>query len=168
MTNSAIEEDEIMETQSLSAARRMQLLKKLTPALGKKWHYLVNVFLWVGLGIMLVSIASRWLQPGEWLSNSLILAGGLVFGFLFFRFGFSRMAAKNIRRIESLPGDRHCIFGFHGWKLYPIIVIMVLSFMALRHYALVPWQILAVVYFAIGFGKFASSLIYIRKLFYGK
>ena len=142
----------------------MDLLKKFNPALDKKWHYLVNVFLWVGLGIMLPKIASQWIHPGEWLSNSLILLGGVVFGIIFYRYGFSRMAKKNIRRIESLPGDKHCIFGFHGWKLYPIIVFMVLSFMALRHYELVPWQILAVVYFAIGLSKLASSTIYIRKL----
>jgi len=132
--------------------------------MGKKWHYLVNVLLWVGLGIMLVSIASRWLQDEAWLSNSLILSGSLLLGFVFYRFGFSRMAAKNIRRIEALPGEKHCIFGFHGWKLYPIVLIMVLMFVALRHYALVPWQVLAVVYFAIGFSKFASSTVYIRKL----
>ena len=145
----------------------MELLKKITPALGKRWHYIVNVFLWVGLGIMLPKIASQWIQPGEWLTNSLILLGGLVFGVVFYRYGFSHMAAKNIRRIEALPGKKHCIFGFHGWKLYPIILFMVLSFMALRIYSLVPWQLLAVVYFAIGFSKLASSTIYIRKLING-
>ena len=111
----------------------MELLTKFTPALGKRWHYLVNVFLWVGLGFMLPKIASQWILPGEWLTNGLILLSGLVFGIIFYRYGFSRMAVENIRRIESLPGDKHCIFGFHGWKLYPIIVFMVLSFMALRH-----------------------------------
>ena len=142
----------------------MELLKRFTPALGKRWHYIVNVFLWVGLGIMLPKIASQWILPGEWLANSLILLSGLVFGVIFYKYGFSRMAAKNIRRIEALPGEKHCIFGFHGWKLYPIILFMVLSFQALRVYSLVPWQILAVVYFAIGFSKLASSTIYIRKL----
>ncbi|MFC2064870.1 hypothetical protein ACFLXB_07225 [Chloroflexota bacterium] len=142
----------------------MEWLKIFTPALGKRWHYIVNVFLWVGLGILLPKIASQWILPGEWLSNSLILLSGLAFGVIFYEYGFSRMAAKNIRRIEALPGEKHCIFGFHGWKLYPIILFMVLSFQALRVYSLVPWQILAVVYFAIGFSKLASSTIYIRKL----
>ena len=145
----------------------MELLKKFTPALGKRWHYIINVFLWVGLGIVLPKLASQWIKPGEWLINSLILLGGVVFGIIFYKYGFSRMAAKNIRRIEALPGEKHCIFGFHGWKLYPIILFMVLSFQALRVYSLVPWQLLAVVYFAIGFSKLASSTIYIRKLING-
>ena len=163
-----MEEPEFLQNRSNTAIRLVELIKRLNPALGKKWHYLVNVVLWIGLGIMLVSIASRWLQSWDLVTNGLILAGGLLFGFIFYRFGFSRMAAKNIRRIEAKPGDKHCIFGFHGWKLYPIVVIMVLTFVALRENELVPLQMLAVLYFAIGFSKFASSMVYIRKLISNK
>ena len=163
-----MEEPEFLQNRSNTAIRLVELIKRLNPALGKKWHYLVNVVLWIGLGIMLVSIASRWLQGWDSLTNGMILGGGLLFGFIFYRFGFSRMAAKNIRRIEAKPGDKHCIFGFHGWKLYPIVVIMVLTFVALRENELVPLQMLAVLYFAIGFSKFASSMVYIRKLISNK
>ena len=77
---------------------------KFYPATKKIFLHLLAGLMWAGVGIMLVALASRWLHLGSIGGVvSLILAGLALAGAIYY-FGFSRMARKNIRRIDTYPG----------------------------------------------------------------
>jgi hypothetical protein len=137
-----------------------EFLKKLNPATGKIWLQLAAGLMWSGVGIMLIAIATRWLKLVGWVVLLLLLLAGLALGSVIYLYGFSRLARKNIRRIETLPKPRVCIFAFQEWKTYPLVIFMVFLGLYLRIYSPIPKPILSILYLGIGFGLFASSIHY--------
>jgi hypothetical protein len=135
-------------------------LRKLNPAVGKQWLQLTAGLMWSGVGIMLIAFASRWLKVLDWLTPLLIVLAGLALATPIYLFGFSKLALKNIHRIDSLPGSRICIFAFQEWKTYPLVVFMVFLGIYLRIYSPIPKPILAILYLGLGFSLFASSIHY--------
>lgn len=106
-------------------ACKLKSLYRHKPAVSKTWLYLSAGMMWLGVGIMLIGFASRWLKLVP-LPNSILftLSGiGLAAGIYFF--GFSKVARKNIRRICTMPGERICLFAFQGWKSYPLVLFMI-------------------------------------------
>lgn len=139
-------------------------LKKFNPAVGKIWLQLAAGLMWSGVGIMLMAFASRWLKlSGGWTMILLILAGSLLGGAIYY-FGFSKLARKNIHRINSLPKPRHCLFAFQEWKTYPLVAFMVALGIYLRVYSTLPKSLLAILYIGIGVGLFASSIHYYHQV----
>jgi hypothetical protein len=139
-------------------------LKKFNPAVGKIWLQLAAGLMWSGVGIMLVVFASRWLKlTSGWLLLMLIL-GGCLLGTAIYLFGFSKLARKNIRRIDSYSQKRICIFAFQEWKSYPLVAFMIFLGIYLRLYSSIPKSLLAIMYLGIGFSLFASSIHYYQKV----
>ncbi len=130
-------------------------LEKLKPAVSKYWLLALAGVMWSGVGIMLCRLAVIWLKPVHqslaWSLGSLGLIGAVVV----YRFGFSKIALKNITRLCQLQ-DATCIFAFQAWKSYLIIVIMVALGLTLRHSPM-PKHLLAVIYETIGGALFFSS-----------
>lgn len=135
-------------------------LRKFTPATRKIWLILLAGAVWLGVGCMLISFASRWIGPLKPLYILAAVLPGLVLAALIYRFGFAPLALKNIRRIGAYRRDRVCLFAFQEWKSYPLVGFMISLGVYLRSYSAVPKPLLAVLYLGIGGGLFLSSLRY--------
>ena len=136
-------------------------LNNYNPAESKKWLHLLAGLTWSAVGIMLISLAVRWLRPLSW-QPALLLAGvGVFLALIAHRFGFSKLTEKNKRRIESYTTQKVCLFAFQAWKSYPLIAFMIALGITLRS-SPIPKPYLAVIYIGVGGGLFLSSLQYYR------
>jgi len=131
---------------------------KLKPAVSRFWLVSLAGLLWSAVGLMLCRFAYLWLTAVPWGGALFLGISGIVLALIVHRFGFSRIAAKNIDRIRQFS-EKGCIFAFQAWKSYLIIVIMVALGLLLRHSPL-PKQYLAVVYLAVGGALFLASFHY--------
>jgi len=130
-------------------------LEKLKPAVSKYWLMALAGLMWSLVGIILCRMAFIWLMvvPGRW---ALPLGSlGLIMALVANRFGFSKIALKNIARLCLLP-NKTCIFAFQAWKSYLIIIFMIVLGITLRH-SPIPRHFLAVIYATIGGALFFSS-----------
>ncbi len=140
-------------------------MKKLYPAVQKIWLHLLAGVMWLCVGIMLCALAARWLKMVLLYQLILILLAGLALAAVIYFFGFSKMALKNIRRIEAYMHERVCLFAFQKWSSYPLIAFMVSLGIYLRIYSPIPKPLLAILYIGLGGGLFLSSLHYYSKVF---
>jgi hypothetical protein len=144
--------------------KKNRILDKLNPAVEKHWLQLAAGLMWSGVGIMLVIFASRWLKVETLGLLILTLPAGLILGSAIYLIGFSKLARKNIRRIEAIEKVRVCIFAFQEWKTYPLVLFMIGLGIYLRLYSTFPKPLLAIMYLGIGTGLFASSIHYYQAL----
>ena len=141
-----------------------EVLLKMNPVVEKKWLHLAAGLMWSAVGIMLVSFAVRWLQIEKWPMILLLLLGGAALGVAIYLFGFSKLAVKNIKRINAYVKERICFFAFQKWTTYPLVGFMISLGIFLRKYSSIPKPILSIMYLGLGFSLFASSLLYYRQL----
>ena len=145
-----------------------QILTQCKPVVGKGWLYFTAGLLWTAVGVMLMSLAYGWLRPlGLFAALPFALAGVLL-ALAFFRFSFSRLACKNVGRIDQIDGEKTCLFAFQAWKSYPLILFMIALGITLRHFTPIPKPYLAIVYIGVGGGLFLSSLRYYRHIWNGR
>jgi hypothetical protein len=131
------------------------IIEKLKPSVSKYWLMALAGLMWSVVGIMLCRMAYIWLKavPVKW---ALALGSlGLISALAAYRFGFSKIALKNIFRLCLLP-DKVCIFAFQAWKSYLIIIFMIVLGITMRH-SPIPKHFLAVIYATIGGALFFSS-----------
>lgn len=126
----------------------------------KKWLHFTAGILWFGVGIMLMGFASRWLLPMRFSNMLLLILAGLVLAAGIYTFGFSRVAKKNIHRINRFASDKVCLFAFQSWTSYPLVAFMIGLGIYLRLYSHFPKPMLAILYLGIGGGLLSSSLHY--------
>ena len=90
-------------------------------------------------------------------------------GILKSHYALSRLAQKNIERIQLLSPQKEkiCIFAFQAIKSYLIVLIMIGLGILLR-YLNIPKSWLSLVYLTIGTALTLSSLKYFSKLSNGK
>lgn len=90
---------------------------------------------------------------------------GLVGSLLIYRFGFSRLANKNLSRIyaQSPHKDKVCIFAFQNTRSYFLVIVMMAMGYGLRHSG-ISKVYLSPVYLAIGLALLLSSLLYYKRL----
>jgi hypothetical protein len=139
-------------------------IQALTPAAHKGWLYLLAGLMWSGVGMMLCGLAYGWLAPvvlGEAVWRAL---AGLALAAIIYRFGFSKLADKNIDRIGDYEKDRICLFAFQKWTSYPLVLVMVAMGIGLRVYSPIPKPWLAILYIGLGASLFASGCHYFLKL----
>lgn len=142
----------------------MDFMYKLKPAAEKFWLQLAAGLMWSGVGVMLIRFAWRWLAEVEHTTEVLLLIAGFVLAAAIYFWGFSKLAGKNIRRIETLPGQKPCLFAFQAWTSYPLVAVMMGMGIYLRMYSSFPHQLLAITYLGIGGGLLGSSLHYYAHL----
>lgn len=134
-----------------------------TPAVERRWLYLAAALLWSAAGLMLCVRAVNWLVH-DTVPHALPFAvAGIASGIVIYRFKFSRIAARNIRRINNLDG-RTSIFAFQSPLTYLLIVGMMGLGIALRHSS-IPRLYLAVLYTGIGLGLLLSSGEYFQCIY---
>ena len=130
-------------------------LEKFKPAVSKYWLMALAGLMWSGVGIMLCRLAVIWLIPVHWPRAWSLGSLGFIGSIVVYRFGFSKIALKNIARLCLLP-DATCLFAFQAWKSYLIIIFMIALGLTLRHSPM-PKHLLAVIYETIGGALFFSS-----------
>jgi hypothetical protein len=139
-------------------SKGQSLLKKYNPAVKKEYLLLPAGFMWMGVGIMLCTMAFRWLALS--IQPLPFTVAGIAAGLLVYRFGFVKIAHKNIVRIEALPGKR-CFFSFITFRSYLLVIVMMALGITLRHSG-IPREWLSVIYNGIGLGLAISSIQYFK------
>ena len=122
--------------------------------------------MWTLVGIFLFKIAIFWLlSPSNTTILSIsILASGSIAGVLIAKFGFNKIAEKNINRIKEYKKEV-CLFAFQNWQSYLLIIFMISLGILLKSASFIPKNILAVMYFGIGFALFLASFRYYINLY---
>lgn len=120
--------------------------------------------LWSGVGVLLNSFAVKWFSLLS--QNELIFAisSGVILGIIISYFGFSKLAQKNIDRI-NLYNNNVCMWAFQKWQSYILIAFMISLGIFMRKSGLVPKVILTPIYISIGFALFTASFKYYIFLF---
>ncbi len=134
------------------------LLTRLKPAVSEKWLLALAGATWTTIGLMLCRLSFTWLELVPWrvaLAHGLI---GISCACILFRFGFSYIADKNIRRI-CLSNGKRCIFAFQAWKSYILIGVMITLGIFLRN-SPIPKHYLSILYTTIGGALLISSFRY--------
>jgi hypothetical protein len=134
------------------------LIQKYNPAVRKEYLLIPAGSMWMGVGIMLCSMAFVWLLKA---SHPYTFASmGIVAGVIIYRFGFLRLAKKNIDRISVLEG-RRCFFSFITFRSYILVIFMIALGITLRH-SRIHKDWLSLIYNGIGLGLAISSISYFK------
>jgi hypothetical protein len=134
--------------------------RKFTPAVDKRILVLLAGLMWCGVGIMLIRYAVSWLSLFKTREQEIFYAIGFIVALPIHRFGFLKIADKNLNRLLPLT-QKKCVFGFMTWRSYFIVLIMVSMGITLRHSSL-PKQYLSIIYNGIGLALFLSGTRYLR------
>lgn len=137
-------------------------LLKLKPGVERQWHLFLSGVVWSGAGIMLISLAVGWILESDQQQVVLPFVVGGAIAWAIYRFGFSKIADKNIQRITRMI-DKVCVFAFQEWRSYAIMIFMMTLGSTLRRSGF-PKTLLAPMYIGIGGGLFLSSLRYYVQL----
>jgi uncharacterized membrane protein len=134
------------------------LIQKYNPAVKKEYLLIPAGFMWMAVGIMLCTMAFVWLLQA---SHPYTFASiGIIAGLIIYRFGFVRLAKKNIDRISVLEG-RHCFFSFITFRSYILVIFMIALGITLRH-SHIHKDWLSLIYNGIGLGLAISSISYFK------
>jgi hypothetical protein len=137
-----------------------KIIKKLNPAVDRRFLIVISGIIWSFVGLFLCRIAFQWLsgiRPEYAVSLGI---AGIILSMLIYYFGFLKLVTRNIDRILLLR-EKTCIFAFQSIQSYIIVLIMGAMGLVLRHSAL-PKFYLSVVYIGFGGAMFLSSLRYFR------
>lgn len=136
-------------------------IQKYNPVVNKKYLLLPAGFMWMVVGIMLCSMAFRWLLKAS--DPYPFALTGVIAGVIIYRFGFIRLAKRNIDRISALEG-RHCLFSFITLRSYILVIFMIAVGITLRH-SHIHKDWLSIIYNGIGIGLAISSISYFKAFF---
>lgn len=134
--------------------------EKYKPAVSTNVLLLTAGLVWMGTGIMLISMAVTWLSKAISINIYLYAGTGVILAMPIHHFGFLKIVDKNIERLLEMK-DKRCLFSFVPWKSYLIIIVMIAMGMTLRHSA-IPKEYLSIIYIGIGLALFLSSIRYLR------
>ncbi len=139
-------------------------MKRLRPAVHKKWLILTSGIMWSGVGVLLNWFAFRWLPNFERWQIIFTYFVGILASIIIAKFGFSKLAKKNRDRILAYP-QKVCAFAFQRWEMYILVAFMISLGIFMRTSGFIPKYLLAPVYVAIGLALFIASFVYYKSLF---
>ncbi len=131
-----------------------------TPSVDRRILVFTAGVVWSAVGVVLILVAILWLISSH--ENLIIpVVLGVTSGAIVYRYGFVKLAKKNLVRIYSqAPAkDKVCMFAFQNVRSYIIAAFMMLMGYGLRHLP-IPRIYLVPVYFAIGLALLLSSFEY--------
>jgi len=134
------------------------------PKVHKNILIIIAGVLWTSVGILLISIASKWFHLLSSSEFTFSIIGGLLLGSAISYFGFTNLAKKNIERI-NLYSKNVCIWAFQRWQTYFLIIFMMSLGIFMRSTSFIPKFLLAPMYIGIGFALFTASFKYYEFLF---
>ncbi len=132
-------------------------MERFKPAVTKRWLYFVLGVLWGGVGLFLCLRAYLWLRPSG-LKGHLIFVVALFLSFVVGRYGLSRIAFRNLKRLDEKP-EKLCCFAFQPWRSYLLVALMIFLGVSLRRSNL-PRPLLAFLYAVMGGGLITASFHY--------
>ncbi|MEN8200553.1 MAG: hypothetical protein ABFR63_10835 [Thermodesulfobacteriota bacterium] len=127
-------------------------LLRLKPGASRSVHLLVAALLWTGIGLLLLSRGTVWLNT---IDRLWLVLPALILGTLKSLFMLDRSARKTIHRILSF-GDKRCIGGVYSIKTWILVLVMMFTGCLLRNSSL-PKEFLGLFYVSIGWGLLFSS-----------
>ncbi len=129
----------------------------------RRWLLILAGITWFGVGFMLCYRAWGWLStesPGRtWVEE----LGAIATGFFLYSFALSKVAQRNIDRIDDLPHRTH-VWHFIPMKSYLMIAGMIALGVLLRNSSL-PEEILIIPYTAMGGALILGGVLYLRSFF---
>jgi len=135
-------------------------LEKYKPAVNTKLLLLIAGLVWMGTGILLISMAATWLSRTTHVNIYFYIGAGVLIAMPIHHFGFLKIVDINIERILEMK-DKRCLFSFVPWRSYLIIIVMIAMGITLRHSA-IPKEYLSILYIGIGLALILSSIRYMR------
>jgi hypothetical protein len=134
------------------------------PSVDRRVLVLTAGVVWSAVGLVLVLTAILWLISSH-KNTTIPITVGVISGVIVYRYGFVKLAKKNIIRVyQQAPGkDKVCMFAFQNARSYVIAAGMLLLGYGLRHLP-IPKIYLVPVYSAIGLGLLLSSFEYYHHL----
>ena len=127
-------------------------------SVAKVWLFILAGAMWSGVGLMLCSLALRWLEDLHSYVALWVGLLGLMAALVVYRFGFIHIAEKNIQRLHTFL-EKASPFAFMSVKSYLLVAFMMALGITLRA-SPIPRVYLAIVYTTIGAALFFSSLHY--------
>jgi len=128
------------------------------PKVHKNILILISGLLWTAVGVFLLRLAIGWLLVLPYSEVIIIGLLGMFLGSIIAYFGFSRIALKNIIRINKYQ-KKVCIWAFQKWTSYFLIAFMMSLGIFLRNASFISKPILILIYMGIGIGLFLSSFL---------
>jgi len=129
----------------------------------RRWLLILAGITWFGVGLLLCWRAWGWLDtelPNRtWMEE----LGAIATGFFLYSFALSKVAQKNIARIDDLPHRTH-VWNFIPMKSYLMIATMIGMGIALRNSSL-PKELLIIPYTAMGGALILGGVAYVRSFF---
>jgi len=136
--------------------------KRFKPGVSKYWLLTLAGLMWAVVGVMLCRRAYGWFGMISWQGAIPFEIFGVLMALAAHRYGFSKIAARNIERLCLLT-ERTCVFAFQTWRGYLVVGLMIGLGYGLSH-SPVPQQCRAVLYTMVGGALFLSSFSYFKLL----
>jgi hypothetical protein len=134
--------------------------EKIKPAVEKNVLLLLAGFMWIGVGLILLTFSYYWLNTSQNNITLIYIMTGVALAMMVHHFGFLRIVDKNLGRLLPMEGKK-CLFSFMTWKSYITVGFMVMLGVLLRH-STIPKPYLSILYIGIGLALILSSVRYIR------
>ncbi|MGQ3684672.1 MAG: hypothetical protein ACUBOA_06660 [Candidatus Loosdrechtia sp.] len=132
-------------------------LRKLKPAIPKKWLFYVATFVWgiVSYRILSIGLADIYENPSY---SMIYIPAGLILSLPFFKYFFLRITNRHIGRILQVKSERPCLFSFFDIKGYLIMSFMIVLGITAHKISAIPHRYLGVFYISLGLSLFFSAL----------
>jgi hypothetical protein len=106
--------------------------EKIKPAVEKNVLLLLAGFMWIGVGLILLTFSYYWLNTSQNNITLIYIMTGVALAMMVHHFGFLRIVDKNLGRLLPMEGKK-CLFSFMTWKSYITVGFMVMLGVLLRH-----------------------------------
>ena len=134
----------------------MNLLQKYKPSVSRHNLLFIAGLAWTTAGGILAGRGLGYLvHHGDY--PGWRLAGGLLFGLMFYVLLFAKISKKHIRRIRGLNIPYPCAFSFFNLRGYAMMAIMITGGVMLRKFDLISRQWLYNFYITMGVPLLVSA-----------
>jgi hypothetical protein len=134
----------------------MNLIQKFKPSVSKHNLLFIAGLAWTTAGGILAGRGLSYLvEHGQYLGWR--LAGGLVFGLIFYVLLFAKISRKHIKRIHGLKIPYPCAFSFFNIRGYLMMAIMITGGILLRRFDVINKEWLYNFYVTMGVPLLVSA-----------
>ncbi len=132
------------------------------PSVPKPYLLLIAALVWsIASGILLSKAFVYMNFDQKYIFIYLIMC--VIGGIVFYKFLFSKIADKHIKRLIELPKERYCAFSFFTFRSYILMTLMVSMGVFLRKSHLVELPNLAFLYFTMGIPLGISAFRFLKE-----
>jgi hypothetical protein len=133
------------------------LIQRCNPGIPKKYLLVVAAMVWTFAGGMLM-VRGFLILKSNFRLRLPEETGSIIAGIIFYKFMFSKISLKHIKRIQSIQLERPSVFSFFNRRSYILMTIMITAGIILRLSGIIPVDYLALFYIAMGTPLLISAL----------